>query len=186
MACLSSGKDAALSRQNQGFDSPTGYQLRKDIFMKVWLLKKFDYEDSYNIGIYTEEGKKKFLEILYETVKQDDEKTLQLCNERIKQLIEERKVFHKDSEELLKEERLAKENGNREKMLSIRKKRRATLRIEEEYTHKIRIIEYEKNDILKGSKEGRINHYLDQNNLNFYEYELDSNFNLIPEYLWLD
>ena len=44
----------------------------------------------------------------------------------------------------------------------------------------------EKNDILNGSKEGRINHYLNQNNLNFYEYELDSNFNLTPEYLWLD
>ena len=71
-------------------------------------------------------------------------------------------------------------------MLSIRKKRRATLRTEEEYTHKIRIIEYEKNDILKGSKEDRINHYLNQNNLNFYEYELDSNFVITPEYLWLD
>lgn len=154
--------------------------------MKVWLLEKFNYEDSYNIGIYTEEGKKKFLETLYETVKQDDEKTLRLCDERIKQLIEERKVFHKDSEELLKEERLAKENGDREKMLAIRKKRKATLRVEAEYTHKIRIIEYEKNDILNGSKESRINHYLNQNNLNFYEYELDSNFNLTPEYLWLD
>ena len=186
MACLSSGQDAALSRQNQGFDSPTGCQLRKDDFMKVWLLEKFNYEDSYNIGIYTEEGKKKFLETLYETVRQDDEKTLRLCDERIKQLIEERKVFHKDSEELLKEERLAKENGDREKMLAIRRKRRATLRVEEEYTHKIRIIGYEKNDILNGSKEGRINHYLNQNNLNFYEYELDSNFNLAPEYLWLD
>ena len=30
------------------------------------------------------------------------------------------------------------------------------------------IIEYEKNDILNGSKEGRINHYLNQNNLNFF------------------
>ena len=154
--------------------------------MKVWLLEKFNYEDSYNIGIYTEEGKKKFLETLYETVRQDDEKTLRLCDERIKQLIEERKIFHKDSEELLKEEHLAKENGDREKMLAIRRKRKAALRVEEEYTHKIRIIEYEKNDILNGSKEGRINHYLNQNNLNFYEYELDSNFNLTPEYLWLD
>ena len=89
-------------------------------------------------------------------------------------------------EELLKEERLAKENGDREKMLAIRRKRRATLRVEEEYTHKIHVIGYEKNDILNGSKEGRINHYLNQNNLNFYEYELDSNFNLAPEYLWLD
>lgn len=154
--------------------------------MKVWLLEKFNYEDSYNIGIYTEEGKKKFLETLYETVRQDDEKTLRLCDERIKQLIEERKVFHKDSEELLKEERLAKENGDREKMLAIRRKRKAALRVEEEYTHKIRIIGYEKNDILNGSKEGRINHYLNQNDLNFYEYELDSNFNFTPEYLWLD
>lgn len=153
--------------------------------MKVWLLEKFNYEDSYNIGIYTEEGKKKFLEILYETIKQDDEKTLRLCNERIKQLIEERKVFHKESEELLKEERIAKENGDREKMLAIRKKRKATLQVESEYTRKICIIEYEKNDILNGLKESRINHYLDQNNLNFYEYELDSNFNLTPEHSWL-
>ena len=154
--------------------------------MKVWLLEKFNYEDSYNIGIYTEEGKKKFLEILYETIRQDDEKTLQLCDERIKQLIEERKVFHKESEELLKEERLAKENGNREKMLAIRKQRKATVRVEEEHTHKIRIIEYEKRDILNGSKESRINRYLNQNHLSFYEYELDSNFNLNSEHSWLD
>lgn len=154
--------------------------------MKVWLLEKFNYEDSYSIGIYTEEGKKKFLETLYETVRQDDEKTLRLYDERIKQLIEERKVFHKDSEELLREERLAKENGNCEKMLAIRKKRKAKLRIEEEYTHKIRIIEYEKKNILNGSKEGRINHYLNQNNLIFYEHELDSNFSLPTEYLRFD
>lgn len=154
--------------------------------MKVWLLEKFNYEDSYNIGIYTEEGKKKFLETLYETVKQDDEKTLQLCKERIKQLIEERRVSHKDSEELLKEELFAKENGDREKMLAIRRKRKAMLRVEAEYTRKIFIIEHEKNNILNGSKEDRINDYLNQNNLNFYEYELDSNFNLTPEHSWLD
>lgn len=154
--------------------------------MKVWLLEKFNYEDSYNIGIYTEEGKKKFLETLYETVKQDDEKTLQLCKERIKQLIEERRVSHKDSEELLKEELFAKENGDREKMLAIRRKRKAMLRVEAEYTRKIFIIEHEKNNILNGSKEDRINDYLNQNNLNFYEYELDSNFNITPEHSWLD
>lgn len=154
--------------------------------MKVWLLEKFNYEDSYNIGIYTEEGKKKFLETLYETIKQDDEKTLQLCKERIKQLIEERRVSHKDSEELLKEELFAKENGDREKMLAIRRKRKAILRVEAEYTRKIFIIEHEKNNILNGSKEDRINDYLNQNNLNFYEYELDSNFNLTPEHSWLN
>ena len=154
--------------------------------MKVWLLKKFNYEDSYNIGIYTEEGKKKFLETLYETIKQDDEKALRLCNERIKQLIEERRVSHKDSEELLKEELFAKENGDREKKLAIRRKRKAILRVEAEYTRKIFIIEHEKNNILNGSKEDRINDYLNQNNLNFYEYELDSNFNFTPEHSWLD
>lgn len=123
---------------------------------------------------------------MYETVKQDDEKILQLCKERIKQLIEERRVSHKDSEELLKEELFAKENGDREKMLAIRRKRKAMLRVEAEYTRKIFITEHEKNNILNGSKEDRINDYLNQNNLNFYEYELDSNFNLTPEHSWLN
>ena len=147
------------------------------------------YKVKYNDTLYAvkaDDEKSAIQKVIEYRQKQDDEKTLQSCNERIKQLIEERKVFHKDSEELLKEELLAKENDDREKMLSIRKKRRATLRTEEGYTHKICVIEYEKNDILKGSKEDRINHYLNQNNLNFYEYELDSNFVITPEYLWLD
>lgn len=186
MARLSSGQDAGLSRQNQGFDSPTSYQLRKEDLMKVWVLEKYNYEDSYIHGIYTEEGKQQMLDFFYECMKKEDEKILQKCNEKIQQLREERKVFHADCEELLQQEHSAKEAGNRSEMLAIRKKRRAALRVEETYTHKIRVIEYEKNEILRDSKKDRIEHYLNQNNLNFYEYEIDSNFNLAPEYLWLN
>ena len=154
--------------------------------MKIYILEKFNYEDSYNIGAYTEEGKKKFLDILYETVKQDDEKILQKCKEKIGQLIEERKTFHKDSENLLKLERLAKEKGYREEMLEIRKKRRKLLREEEMRTNQIFLIEQEKRLIMEDSKESRIKNYLNRNDLNFYEYELDSNFSLTPDYFWLE
>ena len=154
--------------------------------MKIYILEKFNYEDSYNIGAYTEEGKKKFLDILYDSVKQDDEKTLQKCKEKIAQLIEERKIFHKDSENLLKLERLAKEKGYREEMLEFRKKRRKLLREEEMRTNQIFLIEQEKRLIMEDSKDSRIKNYLNQNNLNFYEYELDSNFSLTPDYFWLE
>lgn len=186
MARLSSGQDAGLSRQNQEFDSPTSYQLRKEDFMKVWVFKKCDYEDSCILGVYTEEGKQRMLDFFYECAQKEDEKTLQKCDEKIRQLREERKIIHNNGEELLQEERLSKECGNRPEMLAIRKKRRAMIRDEQEYTHKIRIIEFEKNLILNGSKQSRLEHYLNTNNLYFYEYELDSNFNFSPEYLWLD
>ena len=39
-ASWSSGEDAALSRQNQGFDSPWGYQYNKPIFL-YWKMGLF-------------------------------------------------------------------------------------------------------------------------------------------------
>lgn len=144
--------------------------------MKVYVLKYWYWEDSSTHGVFTEEAMRQKRMEFAKKQKEDNIPAIEAMQKTIVEKDAKRKEFIRQAEiEILPNQKLAKESGNKQLEKDFKKTRKSLLKQAETLNWQQKNLQRDIDELEAMNEEQLADYFMSKNHLYFYDYDLTEN-----------